>query len=303
MNNIKNTFYRLCFFVLSVILINCVEKNTSTLANTGPQRIISLSPHITEILFTLDCEESIIAVTDFCTYPPQAKAKTSIGGLLNPNLEIILALQPDVLIGSPAHSELAIKFQDKNMKFVLLPDRTLQDIYQTIDSIGIILHIEQKAVQLNKSIRDSLTKYHNIKPEIKEIPRAVFLFGGDSGPAQALSAIGPGSFTDDLWREIGGQNALADLHTSFAQINREAFINANPDIIIEFRPDLPEKSGIEKASLEDWSEFMHLKAYKHNQIYRIPGQYALIPGPRIIKLSRAYLEILNLYQHKNDAVK
>jgi iron complex transport system substrate-binding protein len=259
------------------------------------KRVVSLSPHITEIIYALLAEESLIAVTDFCTFPPEAKNKTSIGGLLNPNLEQLIALQPDILIGSPAHQDLADKLQGRNYKFILMPDRTINDIYGIIDSIGTLLKIQDRANEMVNSIRDSISIYRERSLRLTaNPPQAVFLFGGSG---RELSVIGSGTFTDDLWRQVGGQNVFTDLQSSFAQINREALLQADPDIIIEFRPELKESNDIILGSRDNWSEFTHLKAVKNNHIYIVTGQYALIPGPRIVSVAKSFEKIIRNYSN------
>lgn len=289
--------YKLSLWMILLVFISCSDHPSHSGNKQTPQRIVSLSPHITEILYALEMDESIVAVTDFCISPPQAAQKTSIGGLLNPNLERLISLRPDVLIGSLAHSDLAFKLRDKNFNFVLLPDRKLSDIFAGIDSLGKLLKVTDRSILLIKNIRDSLNNYqrrtlhHN-----EESPRVVFLFGGKE---RNLSVIGPGTYTDDLWSYIGGKNAFANLQSGFAQINRESFYQADPDIIIEFRPEMEESHRVVRIDRSEWADFSHLKAVKNNQLYRITGQYALIPGPRIILLAKSFYDIMNFYSQKN----
>ena len=80
------------------------------------------------MIYALDQQSKLVAVTDYCNYPPEAKSKGTIGALVNPNIEKIISLKPDLLIGTTAHRELAIKLSSKNLKTILLSNDTIDEI-------------------------------------------------------------------------------------------------------------------------------------------------------------------------------
>jgi len=132
----KNKQFTKTFILLVVILImaSCTSKAKK---NDDAQRIVSMAPSITEVLFSLGIQDRIVGVSDFCTFPKEAMAKESIGGLFNPNLEKIAALQPDLILATKSYQNLVEKLGKDRFKIVLLPEKTTMDLYATIDSIGV----------------------------------------------------------------------------------------------------------------------------------------------------------------------
>lgn len=264
-----------------------------------PQRIISLSPNVTEALYALHAEEKIIAVTDFCSFPPQAKKKQRIGGLLNPNIEKIIALKPDVLIGTPAHAELANKLDGYNLKTVLLANDSLEDVFTAIDSIGMITGFPERADSLNKLIRDSLIYYNNLSAGFGSLSaQAMFVLGREAGSTRNISVIGPGTFTDQLWRMAGGKNVFAKLPQKFAQVSRESLIHLNPELIIEFKFNTDLNESQKEQLRREWQELKQLRAVINDNIFFLTGDHTLIPGPRIYLLSRDYYFIIKRYSER-----
>ena len=276
------------------LLITCSSYQNK--GNQKIQRVISLAPNITEMIYALGQESKLVAVTNYCNYPPEAKSKGTIGALLNPNLEKIITLKPDILIGTSAHSELALKLADKNLRTILLPNDTVNEIFLSIDSIGVLLDCQNQAKQLVHSIKDSIDAYRFDKgSSLKQSPKAMLVLGSEPGTTRNIGVIGSHNYMDSLWVLIGGINLFSDLNIKFAQISRENIIDRNPDLIIEFKIDAEWNAGKDKINIKEWEDLALLRAVEKNQIYAIPDESAFIPGPRIYLLARSYSEIYKQY--------
>ncbi|MEJ2544587.1 MAG: helical backbone metal receptor [Calditrichaceae bacterium] len=285
---IKYSVYLIGFYLLA----SCSSYQNKN--NQNVQRVISLAPNITEMIYSLDQQSKLIAVTDYCNYPTEAKSKGTIGALLNPNLEKIISLKPDLLIGTSAHSELALKLKSKNLKTILLPNDTVDEILLSIDSIGVLLDCRIQAMHLVQSIRDSIQRYlSDLNSTSEKIPRAMLVLGRDPGTTRNIGVIGSHNYMDSLWALIGGINLYADLDTKFAQISRENIIDRNPDLIIEFKIDSDWNENKNKSNLNEWHDLNLIDAIHHKQIYVIPDESAFIPGPRIYLLAKNYAKIYN----------
>jgi iron complex transport system substrate-binding protein len=266
-------------------------------------RIVSFSPNITEIIYALGQEDKLIAVTDYCIYPPQAQQKEKIGGLLNPNMEKLLSLQPDLLIGTPAISELVVKVQTHSIRAVMLANETTPDIISAIDSIGGLLNCERQADSLRKSISDSLRHYQNLCDLLPDWrPSAMLVIGRDAGTARNVTVCGRETFISALWELAGGVNIFSDLPGRYAQANREAALTRAPQLIIEFRfnEDLP--AGKTERLRGEWAELSGIPAVDHGQIYFLTGNYTLIPGPRIHLLLRDFYLVMQAYHASRKMV-
>ena len=256
-------------------------------------RVVSLSPHITEMIYALGQQDKLAAVSDFCTYPPEAQSKERIGGLLNPNLEKILGLQANLFIGTPAHSDLAEKLTRQHLKTVLLPNDRLEDIFSTIDSIGTLLHCSKQAELLNQAIRDSLRFYQQAAQQLKHKSlRALFVIGREPGSLRKITIASGSTFLSQVWNELGGRNAFDALPMKYVQINREALLENNPDIIIEFRYKENWNAQKQKQLLGQWQGLNRLRAVRAGHIFVLTGDYTLIPGPRIYELAGDYVRIM-----------
>ncbi|MGD9900587.1 MAG: ABC transporter substrate-binding protein [Calditrichaceae bacterium] len=296
---------RILLIIMSAFLIiQCAgeQKNDGQLYPNGkkvPDRIISLSPNITEIVYALGLEDKLVAVTDFCDYPADARQKEKVGGLLNPNLEKIVSLKPDLIIGPPSYYETAEKLSAQGIRSLLLPMDKVNEIYSSIDSIGRVCKSVQRAENLNQAIRDSI-KYYNskIKELAIEMPSAMLVLGREPGTTRNISVLGPGSFIDEIWEGAGAINSFADMKMAFAQVNREAVITRKPELIIEFKFKDEWNDQKNRQNLEEWSDTDDIPAVLNKQIYVLTGDYTLIPGPRTYQLVKDFYLILNKYRER-----
>ena len=285
------------YFVIAVLMIlaGCQTQPAGQSSNKI-QRIVSLSPNITEIIYALGQQDKLVGVTDFCKYPPQATKKQHVGGFVNPNIETIISLKPDVLIGLTSHRDLAHKLQNEHLRFVLLPDDRLKDVFFTIDSLGRLLGCEAKARPIVKAIQDSLNYYRQQSLRVERFhPKAMLAIGRDPGSTTHITVVGPHTFLDSVWTLMGGKNVFADLPAKYAQVNRENILLKQPDLIIEFRFGEQWNAWKDSLNRRSWQSFAGIPAVKNGQIYVSTGTYTLIPGPRIYKLAADYSRMIQRF--------
>lgn len=283
------------FLVVLFFILSCsqnVQKDEHAL------RIISLAPNITEIIYALKGEAFLVGVSDFCNYPPEAKLKESVGGLLNPNLEKITALKPDLILATESYSDLLTRFESTTFKIILLPEKTVSDVFTSVDSIGVITGLNSNAKILHEAIKDSLDKYS--KKDDEKVPNAILVLGRDAGSARNIGISGPGAFIDELWRFVGGKNTFADMSGSYVQLNKEYLLKRNPDIIIEFKANKNWTLDKIEANKKEWRDLSKLSAVQSGNIYIIPGNDYVIPGPRIYMLAKEYRQIIKSYTQKME---
>ena len=258
---------------------SCVQQRKSDQIQEE-MRIISLSPHITEIIYALNQEANLIAVTDYCSYPAAAREKEKIGGLLNPNLEKIVSLKPTHLFGQPAHEQLNLSLKTFDLSVVMMPNETVADVQNTITSIGTILGCKKKAQWLVAQIRDSLTS----RKKERTLLRAMLVIGKNAGDLKNIMVAGEGTFIDEIWQRVGGQNIYNDLPGRYQTISLESIFIRDPDIIILFDPLA--SAGVHRGNFtNEWSVLSRIKAFQLNNLFTLGGDYVLIPGPRMIQLA------------------
>ncbi len=289
-------------FILTVALLFIGQCTGKVGAKRGAARqVISLSPNITEIIYALHQQSHLLAVTDFCDYPPSARTKPHIGGLLNPNIERIFALDPNFLIGTAAHSELAEQLLHEGLHTKIVNNDELSDVFASIDSIGKWLDCPASADSLKRQMKDSLAYYQRLSRSLKlKPPGAMLVIGRQPGSIRNITVVGSNNFITSLWEEMGGRNAFNDLTVRYAQVGHEAILARQPDLIIEFRFKEPWDRQKNEHNILEWQHFSGLRAAFNKQLYVLTADYTLIPGPRVYLLARDFYRILEKYEERSE---
>jgi iron complex transport system substrate-binding protein len=241
-----------------------------------PQRIISLAPSNTEIVFALGLEDNLVAVTDFCNYPPQAKQKPSIGGFSTPNIEKIVALTPDLVLATSIHEKTIIpQLEQRGMTVFALAPRNINDVIAAITLVGEITHKEEASrlvAHMKSGIKAITDKTDNLAEAQK--PRVFYITWHDP-----LLTAGSGTLADELIRMAGGVNIAGNL-SSYPSISLETAIAANPEVIITgvgmgTGADTPLKFAMNEPRLRN------VNARLNNRIYGIDTDLVGRAGPRL----------------------
>ena len=249
-----------------------------TQLESPPKRIISLAPNITEILFALDLGDRVIGVTRFCDYPPEASKKERIGGLVDPNLEKIISLNPDLIIGFRGNPIRIIKrMQEFNLPvFVLEMGITIESVFSVIETVAQITWMERQAARL---LQPLMLQHQNIisaLDRVNYIPKVfVFLHG------VGLWTCGKNSFMDDLLNKAKGKNIAGNIKKKWLLFSQEQLIAENPDFIIILSKS--QESFLEaKKNILKGVFLKNLQAVKQGDLYFLDENLATRPGPRII---------------------
>ena len=285
--------FHVSIFCLSFLISGLFQSlEASSIFEHQPQRIISTSPSITEILFELGLQDRIVAVTDFCIYPEEACHLPSIGGVLNPDIETIVSLTPDLIILQSDSAKM-----EKNIKSLGIPTfsikvRTISDIFESINRLGKELNCQEAAKKLLFLLKD---KINTFKQRLAgRLPKKVLLLLGDSSnPARDLYAVGPGTFLNELLVLSGGKNILNNSKAQYPKLSKEYIIEQSPEIIIEAGPksNLPQKEI--DYRVEQWNRFPTIQAVRDKSIYFIGADYILIPGPRLVKILENFVQVIH----------
>lgn len=246
--------------------------------SSPPQRIVSLAPNITEILFALNLREKIVGVTRYCDYPGEALAKERIGGMVNPNLEKIKSLNPDLVIGFRGNPLRVIE-RLRRLKipvFVLEMGSNFESIFSIIETVGRITKTEKKSEVLLNSMKEKYLKLQFALQSVIHKPK-VFLSLHGIG----LWTCGKESFLHDLLIKAKGENIAASVSRRYVNYNREQLIHDNPEIVI-----ILAKSKKEFDKVREWirrsAHLESLRAVQEDRIYFLDENLATRPGPRLM---------------------
>jgi iron complex transport system substrate-binding protein len=263
-----------------------------TLADT-PQRIISLAPNITEILFALGLSARVVGVTTYCDFPAEAKTKEQVGDTIQPNLERIIALKPDLVIITTSSQLEKITQQLDELKipvYVSNP-RTVAEVSRSILSIGELTGATERARAIATEIEQRIGA---VRERVKDLPRPRVFYVLQNAP---LITAGHNTFINDLITLAGGESISGAERADYPQFSRETVIARAPEIII-----VPESHGTELVSVaEVRRDFTETPAVRAGRIVSINPDLTDRPGPRIV----AGLEQLAsaIHGQKNSAAK
>jgi iron complex transport system substrate-binding protein len=253
--------------------------------NRKTERIISLSPSITETLFSLNLGDKVVGVTRFCNYPPEAKDVKEVGGYLDINYEGVVALKPDLVILLPEHEKAKAYLTELKIKFLEVDNKTVSDILNSIKIIGDSCCAKSEATKLLTSIEKTILQ---IKEKTKNLqkPKTLISIGRtlDATTLKDVYIAGLPTYFNELIEIAGGTNAFQNKNVAYPMISAEGLIHLNPQVIIELIPDLNEETLSKEMVLQAWKNIESVEAVKNSRVVILNSDYISIPGPRFIEL-------------------
>jgi len=247
-----------------------------------PQRIVSLAPTVTEVLFALGVGDRVAAVTDQCNYPPEVSARPRVGGWFTPSLEKTLAAEPDLVIGSRGNpQQFLAALRRSGVPVFTVDPQTLDDIYTVIQSIARITGTQEAAAKLIAGIRERLGV---VAQAVRDIPPAerpsAFIFLQTS----PIWTAGSGTFQDDAIRAAGGRNAAAGKQ-GFAPFGAESLLAANPHfLLLSTMAGDPSRM---KREVEANPVYRRLAAVRKGRLILLEADEIMRPGPRVVNAVEA----------------
>jgi iron complex transport system substrate-binding protein len=239
-----------------------------------PQRIISLAPSITETLFALGLDSSVAGVTDYCDYPHIAKLKPKVGGIMNPDIERILSLHPDLVLmsGSGNMKSDYDKLTSSGMTVFVSYPRTIEDIFKSISDIGILTSRTPRADAFLRDLR--LRKTDLVRQAAAGKKRSVLMLLS----LNPIVAIGPGTFLDEIITLANGENIAHTATTAYPLLSREEILRRQPDVIIATNDIVRSTDDI----LSMYPEWKTLAAIRNKHVGIVDASIVSRPGPRIV---------------------
>lgn len=250
---------------------------TEIIIEEEPKQIVSTSPSETEILFALGLEDRIVGVSDYADYPEAALEKERVGGVVDPNAEAIIALEPDLVVGGISMSDdVADKLRNLDLPIYRNDGKTLEEILNNILKIGQLVNAQEPAEELVAQMQADIDEVEatvaNISEEDKKKVYLEFTPGW---------TVGSGEFLDELLTMAGGINVASELE-GWSEINEEKIIEADPEVIIyakdmiDFDTEQPLAELIQERS--GWEE---ITAIKEDRLIGIDENTVSRIGPRV----------------------
>ncbi|MGA8849506.1 MAG: cobalamin-binding protein [Dehalococcoidia bacterium] len=238
--------------------------------NGTPQRIVSLAPSNTEILFALGLGDKVVGVTDYCDYPPEALDKEKVGGYANPDIEKIVALNPDlVLAGYGNPIEVVYTLAGLGLTVFGIKTTDLADLLNDIRRVGEITDKELDAQALTSAMASRIEAVTNQTEELEQRPRVFYIVWHDP-----LWTAGSGTFINELIEKAGGVNIFGNV-ISYPMVSIEDVLARDPEIIIT--------SELSYDWAKNATELASTNASQTGRIYTVDDDLVQRPGSRLVE--------------------
>jgi iron complex transport system substrate-binding protein len=240
-----------------------------------PKRIIPLAPSLTEILYYIGLGDYVAGVTEYSYYPTEARGKPSVGSYVDPNIEKIISLSPDLVIGTKDGNlpNSVYLLEQAHIPVYVVNPRNVRDSLSTIDEIGSLCGVSDRAHQLVQNLNKRLEA---VQDAVASGERPLVFIQINSSP---IMTVNKDTFLHDLIRLAGGTNMTADEPNTYPRISIEEVIRKKPDIIII--STMGKEGEFEKAK-EEWMKWKSIPAVKNNRVYLIDSDIINRPSQRII---------------------
>jgi iron complex transport system substrate-binding protein len=244
----------------------------------APQRIVSLAPSITEILFAVGAAEQVVGVTKFCNYPAEADALPEIGGMTAKTIavEAIVALKPDLVIGGTTSQAPVVEaLEQLGLPVVVFDPASFEEVYGNIEQIGAISGHPEQAAQVAASMR---ARVERVAERVAAVPAderpAVFYEVFD----EPLMTAGPQTFIGQLIELAGASNIFADAAEDYPQVSAEAIVERDPAVIAGPNSHADKLTAELIAARPGWAE---ISAVRAGRVYLLDADMVSRPGPRL----------------------
>ncbi len=241
------------------------------------ERIVSLAPNLTEILFALRLEKEIARVTLDSDYPPAAAQKPKVGTFWQPNIEAVIAARPDLVITLGFHQQknIAERLKRTGYNTLTVNIEKVNDLFEAIEKIGAATGKQPPANELATNIRKNLDRLTALVGTETKV-RVLWVV-----QREPLRVAGRDTFVNEMIELAGGENAIGRTVHKYPPIGAEQVIVCDADVIIEPAMAQEDPARQQNKALQYWSKFENLPAVANKRIYVIPGDTVSRLGPRL----------------------
>ncbi len=245
-----------------------------------PQRIVSLVPATTEMLFEMGAGGRLVGVGSYDRFPPEVATLPRLGGLLDPNIEQLIALRPDLVIVYDTQVELRRQLERARIPMWGYSIKGLADVTATVRTLGERIGMAP-AANASAARIDARLRAVQARVAGRPRPRTLLLFGRESGSLRGINASGGYGFLHDLLELAGGTDVLADVKQAAVAMSTEMVLARAPEAIIELHYGEPWPDARIAAERRVWSGLPSLPAVRTGRIALLAGDEFVVPGPRV----------------------
>ncbi|MBE3144807.1 MAG: cobalamin-binding protein [Planctomycetes bacterium] len=254
-----------------------------------PQRIVSLSPNLTEIVFALGLGDRVVGVSNNCDWPVEAKQKPKMGTFWQPNTEVVIAAKPDLVVCESflQHKEVAETLKRAGLRVVSLRVESIEEFYNVIIQIGQAAGCPDKAEPLAAKIKSELDQIRTKSSSAKKVK---VLWAVQTEP---IRVVGVKTFVNEIIDLAGGQNVIAPTGDQYPSIGTETILTCGAEVIIQSAMGTEDITKQQETAEKFWNRFANLPAVKDKKVYVIEADTVLRLGPRLPDGAMAVAKLLH----------
>ena len=277
----------IAFVVLTVAALRVIPR-----AADEPQRIISLVPSTTEMLFVMGAGSRVAGVSNYDHFPPDVERLPKVGGLLDPNVERLLSLKPDLVIVYDTQTDLKRQLERARIPIFGYAHRGLPDITQTMRALGERIGMKGAADAAASRIEQQLAA---IRARVagRPRPKTLLIFGREAGTLRHIDASGGYGFLHDILELAGGADVLGDLNKQVVEMSTEMILSRAPEVILELHYGDSLKPDRFDAERRVWNALPSVPAVRNNRVFLLGGDEFVVPGPRIVMAADRFARTLH----------
>lgn len=260
---------------------------TALHAQKLPTRIISLVPAATEMLFAIGAGPRVVAVSSFDREPAEVRTLPNVGALLDPDVEKILSLRPDLVVVYGTQRDLSQQLERAGIARFGYVHGGLSDILKTLTALGAATGDTDGAQRVVTALGASLDAIR-AKVAGRTRPRTLVVFGHEPGTLRNLYASGGVGFLHDMLDIAGGEDVFGDILRESVQATTEQLITRAPDVIIELRAD-----DETPPDLDAWNVVPSIPAVRNHRVVVLAGSEMVTAGPRVAKATERIARTLH----------
>ena len=236
-----------------------------------PRRIVSMSPNVTEILFALGLGERVVGVDDFSDHPPEAAAKTRLGGFVDPDLERIVTLRPDLAVMLKSQADLGRQLERLGIDVLRVDNQDLDDVAASMVAIGRRAGVAERGEAAAEAFRAALAP----RP-VAGGRRVMVAVGRTPGSTGEVMVAGPDSYPYEMVARLGAENVFADLGARYATVGAEEVVARAPEQVVELHWQRLD-TATEAAMAAEWRALLGPEV----EVAVVDGPEVVVPGPRL----------------------
>ena len=259
------------------------------------QRIVSTAPSLTETLFALGLGPRVVGVSQYCEWPAEVKALPKVGTYIQPNVEAIVRLRPDLVLLERASNEVAGRLTSFGIRYAEIPHGTLGQTFAGMEQIAAAAGVPERGATLVTKVRAQLAAVQLQAGKGARV-RVLMIADRTPGTLTGLVAVGPGNYEDEVLAIAGGDNVLREPSMpSYPRVSLETALRENPDVIIDLTDAHDADAAHVQARLADqalWGRELGLTAVRNHRVYIADSTVFLVPGPRVAEAAeKLYLAL------------